>query len=523
MAKGLSRSSLVSLLFCLASPFLVAQANIAQANKEAPPKPPDPSPFFTEKKVAVVVGISDYPADSKFPTLEFASKDAQDLVNALQKQGYQTQLLTDQHALKHSIRTALENARDILNQGRADEKEHGTILFAFSGHGGQKAATTGSGQYLVTYDSAADDPEPGYPLKDIVKLLADSGAAHRMMFIDACRDTTGSSSKSAPVLSSFREASVRELMKSEGLKIFFSTAPGTQSFEDRVSHNGYFTHYLLEGLSGKAATPEGLVTFDSLAKWVSRAMNSDAKVYQTPYWNQSASGDFYVAGRLVNKAALIIGVDQYSGHLLHSAVAGAKQVDAQLNRKGFDTTFLENAKYSEVLAGLSDFAKNMGPKDVALFYFAGEGGIASGKPFLMAADATLPDLAIAGKWEKPPANSVTLADVMDAIRQNHPGPNIFLLDMGMARASSADGMDLPSLKRDRTLVLFSCKPGQDPARTEDGSLFSRTVVSVLGEPNMSAGYAASKIMSTIFDQTNGVEYAIEIPMLTDRVYLTPSQ
>jgi hypothetical protein len=71
-------------------------------------------------------------------------------------------------------------------------------------------------------------------------------------------------------------------------------------------------------------------------------------------------------------------------------------------------------------------------------------------------------------------------------------------------------------------VLFSCKPGQDPVRTEDGSLFSRTVASVLREPNMSAGYAASKIMSAIFDQTNGVEYAIEIPMLTDRVYLTPS-
>jgi hypothetical protein len=40
---------------------------------------------------------------------------------------------------------------------------------------------------------------------------------------------------------------------------------------------------------------------------------------------------------------------------------------------------------------------------------------------------------------------------------------------------------------------------------------------------MSAGYAASKIMSAIYDQTNGVEYAVEIPMLPDRVYLTPSQ
>jgi uncharacterized caspase-like protein len=513
MANRPSRSKASILLF-FASQFLIAQSS----SKELVPKGANPEPFLAEKKIAVVVGISDYPAESGFPKLEYAAKDAQDLAAALQKQGYQTQLLTDYSALRNSIHKALEHARDVLNQGRIDDKEHGTLLFAFSGHGGQKGSGLGSGQYLVTYDSASDDTEPGYPLKEIIKLLTESGAARRMMFIDACRDSTGSLNKGAPVLSSFRE-----YLQAEGMKIFYSTAPGTPSFEDKESHNGYFTHYLLEGLSGKAATPDGLVTFDSLAKWVSRSMKGDAKVFQTPYWNQNASGDFYVAGHLFNKEALVIGIDQYSGHPLNSAIAGAKQVDAQLNLAGFDTTLLENVKFDELQARIAAFAKNMGPKDVALFYFAGEGGIASGKPFLMAADATLPDHAVSGKWERPPANSVTLGDVMDTVRQNHPGPNIYLLDMGIARASSTDPMDLASLKRDHTLVLFSCKPGQDPVRTEDGSLFSRTVVSVLREPNMSAGYAASKIMSAIFDQTNGVEYAIQIPMLPERVYLTPSQ
>lgn len=514
MTNGRARPILAILLFCFASQVLIAQTS----SKAPAPPATSPEPFFTEKKIAVVVGISEYPAESGFPKLEFAAKDAQDLAAALQKQGYQTQVLTDHNALKNSIRKALEHARDVLNQGRVDEKEHGTILFAFSGHGGQKGSAKGSGQYLVTYDSASDDPEPGYPLKEIATLLTNSGAAHRMMFIDACRDSAGSMSKGAPVLTSFRE-----YLQAEGMKVFYSTAPGEPSFEDKESHNGFFTHYLLEGLAGKAATPDGLVTFDSLAKWVSRSMKSDANVYQTPYWNQNASGDFYVAGHLVNKEALVIGIDQYIGHPVHGAVAGAKQVDAQLNLAAFETTLLENATFGDMQTRIAAFARNIGPKDVAVFYFAGEGGIASGKPFLMAADAALPDHAVAGKWEKPPENSITLADVMDIVRNNHPGPNIYLLDMGMARASATDTMDLASLKRDHTLVLFSCKPGQDPARGEDGSLFSRTVVSVLREPNMSAGYAASKIMSAIFDQTNGVEYAIQIPMLPDRVYLTPSQ
>jgi hypothetical protein len=130
---------------------------------------------------------------------------------------------------------------------------------------------------------------------------------------------------------------------------------------------------------------------------------------------------------------------------------------------------------------------------------------------------------VGGKWEKPPEHSITLADVMDKVRQNHPGPNIFLLDMGMMRASPTDTLDLASLRREHTLVLFSGKPGQDPERNEEGSLFSRTFVKVLQEPRMSATNAATKIMSAVFDQSNGVQYVIEIPMLPDRVFLTPSQ
>jgi uncharacterized caspase-like protein len=420
--------------------------------------------------------------------------------------------------MRSSIRKALQQAHDLLNQGAVGKNGQGTILFMFSGHGGQKGTGLAAREYLVTFDSSADDPEPGYPLREIAEALNDSGAARKMMFIDACRDLTASASKSAPALSGFRE-----FIQAQGLKTFFSTAPGQQSFEDDKSHNGYFTHYLLEGLAGKAAKPDGLITFDSLATWVSHAMKSDSNVYQVPYWNQSATGDFYLAGQISKKEALVIGIDRYSDHPLHSAIAGAEQVYKQLNVDGFETVLIEDASIDQLQVRLSEFAKNLGPKDVALLYFAGEGGIASGKPFLMAADARIPDHGSAGKWEHIPSNAVTLADVMDLVRRNHPGPNIFLLDMGMARASSADVLDLAALRRQQTLVLFSCKSGQEPARTQDGSLFSRTVVSVLKEPGLSADYAVSRIVTAIYDQTDGVEYAIEIPMLQDRVYLTPAQ
>ncbi len=97
--------------------------------------------YLKEKKVAIVIGISDYPVESGFPKLQFAAKDAQDLAAALEKQGYQVQLLTDQHAMKSSLKRALEQAQvTLLNQSRADSSDGGTMLFAFSGHGGETAA-----------------------------------------------------------------------------------------------------------------------------------------------------------------------------------------------------------------------------------------------------------------------------------------------------------------------------------------------------------------------------------------------
>jgi uncharacterized caspase-like protein len=462
------------------------------------------------------VGISAYPPESGFPPLHFAAKDAEDLATELQKQGYEIHTLTDEHAMKSSIRSALSQAQDELSPNGTGGNA-GTLLFAFSGHGGEKGTGPSLGQFLVTYDASLADSEPGYSLQDVTSALNGSGAARKIMLIDACRDLTPVLSKGAPPLASFST-----LMPAEGIKILFSTAPGQQSYEDVQDQNGYFTHYVLQGIDGQAATPEGLVTFDSLANWVTVTMKAAPDVYQVPYWSQNAEGDFYLAGGLIKKQALVVAIDQYKGNPLHSAIAGAQLVAKQLSLDGFDTKVVQDATAAQMKADVADFGKTLGPQGVALFYFSGEGGIAAGQTFLMASDATLPDNAKGGKWESPPANGVTLASVMDTVTQNHPGPNLYFLDMGLARASSDDSIDLAALRHDHSLVLFSSQSGQDPPRTADGSLFSRTVASVLSERNVSASAAATKIVSDIFSQTNGEDLALELPMLQDRVYLTPS-
>ena len=113
MASGSAKSLLIVLLSLFAAQCARAQG----AAPQAPEKLPDVAPFLKEKKVAIVIGISDYPVESGFPKLQFAAKDAQDLAAALEKQGYQVQLLTDQHKARHTHETALQALIPMLGAG----------------------------------------------------------------------------------------------------------------------------------------------------------------------------------------------------------------------------------------------------------------------------------------------------------------------------------------------------------------------------------------------------------------------
>src|SRR5208283_4452423 len=131
VGTGLLRWAAAVSLLCIA-PLLAAQATPTAAA----PGPPDPTAFVGKKKVAILVGISAYPAESGFPQLHYAAKDAQDFAAELKKQGYDVLVLTDDHAMKTSIRKALAQAQAELNQTQAGGSSGGgTILFAFSGHG----------------------------------------------------------------------------------------------------------------------------------------------------------------------------------------------------------------------------------------------------------------------------------------------------------------------------------------------------------------------------------------------------
>jgi hypothetical protein len=234
--------------------------------------------------IAFLVGIGDYDrALTGLPRLKYPVPDIMSIGGILRGEGYEVSLLIDGQATAGAIKERFKDLSTQLDKGE------GTFLFYFSGHGFR----VGAENYLATYGTTtADLANQGLSLSTIQKLLLDTGARHRMAFVDACRNDPDAKSAASP-------RSFADLQEAEGLRILYSTAPDGVSYEDENLQHGVFSYFLIQGLTGKAANlTDGLITFDDLRDYVTREMKrySIAKGrIQKPYQLGESNGDFLVA------------------------------------------------------------------------------------------------------------------------------------------------------------------------------------------------------------------------------------
>jgi hypothetical protein len=237
--------------------------------------------FQRQGKVAVLVGVGDYPRTSGLSTLRYPSSDVTSVEAALEAQNYTVVSLQDAQATKGGVLQALRNAGEVMERGQ------GTLVFFFSGHGFE----VGGKNYLATYGSnALNLSQTGLALDDVERAMIDTGVARRVMWVDACRNTPGKSADQARTFAAFQAAA--------GTRILFSTKAGRVSYENDDLRQGVFTHFLLEGLRGQAAGADGLVTFRDLADYVEGSVPSyslQRGQVQVPYDAGEAAGDFLIA------------------------------------------------------------------------------------------------------------------------------------------------------------------------------------------------------------------------------------
>ena len=500
--------------FVLTSATALAQ----DSDKAAIAKSKDnPAAFLKERKLALIVGIDNYPDESGLSPLRYAAKDATDLGATLKAQGYETDVLVNERVMGNVLLKHLEQMI-----ARADDGS-GTIIFAFSGHGGQM----GDDQYLALMQSSANDlAATGISVKRIIKMLSDAKAPRKMMFLDACRNVTspGAKDASAPV------AAFERLQASRGLTLLNSTGPGTRSWEDAALGHGVFTNYLLEGLNGKAAGPDGLITFDRLTEYVT-GMVRERRPGQVPYVGGGgdgvqAVGDFYIAGqpkKLGLRRALIIGNDTYPNHPLKSAVSDARTLSHALQNLGFEVTAVENVTNQQIASAVLSLREKLAEDDVALLYYSGAGGMQDGDPLMFGVDSNVHQEQLRGQVAisrsavvaNRQIDALPLTKVLDLLHVPRKGPTLFVLDMCLTSANGpTQQLAMQKLAKENTLFFFAAQPGSVALETSEGGLFSRSLVRALAQEGLSAQQLYTKVVMGVSKDASDLG-ALQFPSIVD--------
>jgi hypothetical protein len=274
---------------CLASFFLLHAAQTGNAKRVVPINAAQASEFKASDSVgvAILVGVGKYPPFSHLGQLRYPGADVESTAAALKAQRYSVVTLKDSDATRESVLNAISEAGGAM----ADElKAHKslTIIFFFSGHG---FAVNGD-NYLATFDAGIKNlASSGLRVKDVEQALIRTGAARRVLWIDACRNEPGSKGVD-------ESRSLVTLRAAAGTRALLSTEAGHMSYEDDGLKQGVFTYYLVKGLRGAAAKSDGLVTFQDLAAYVTSNVKQRSLAngnLQIPYEAGESSGDFLLA------------------------------------------------------------------------------------------------------------------------------------------------------------------------------------------------------------------------------------
>lgn len=226
---------------------------------------------------AVIIGINEYSDRNNLPTLSFAEKDAEDIVNVLTDpttgsfDRRNVSLLLGKDATTRRIEKTLYTS---IVKGKKDSD---IVLVYFSGHGflagdGQKSFL---GSYDVSILQLLSNPNEGLRMDYLHDEIFMQTKAQKVLFVlDACH-----SGAFAPDIKGGESG---ELLGSQffsggqGRVALVSSPRGISSRESADLKNGVFTHYLLRGLRGEAVEQNtGEVTLDSLMAYVRRQVPSN--------------------------------------------------------------------------------------------------------------------------------------------------------------------------------------------------------------------------------------------------------
>ena len=233
---------------------------------------PKAESVFGRDRHAVVVGVNDY-ADEGIPDLRMAEADAKAVHQVLTDPSIggvpaeQATLLLGMHATTREVRRALARLRALPKRA--------TVFVYFSGHGMTEA---GDG-YWITQDAEVNDlAATCLSDTELRKFLGDIVAERLLVMIDACfaAATINGQQNAAKGLDDL-------LLKFTGKGHAFLSASGDgeQALEANDLKHSVFTHFLLQGLRGKAdEDADGVVVLPELTNYLDAHVADEARKRQ---------------------------------------------------------------------------------------------------------------------------------------------------------------------------------------------------------------------------------------------------
>jgi len=224
------------------------------------------SPNHSGTTHALLIGIAAY---RNLHSLSRTTTDARDLHDLLAQSGYPAAnlaLLLDEQGTKAAISDRLDW---LARRAGSDD----TVVIFFSGHGAQRIGGFEPGEYLCPveadwYNLRATAISDG----ELTTALRAIRAGRVAVFLDACHSGGVGEPKDAAlqVKAGLSEAAYARLAEGRGRAVIASCRPDEASWELASMRNGLFTHYLLDGLRGAVADPDGAVGILDLFKHVSQ-------------------------------------------------------------------------------------------------------------------------------------------------------------------------------------------------------------------------------------------------------------
>jgi uncharacterized caspase-like protein len=288
----------------------------------------------------------------------------------------------------------------------ADQVKHGVFTYVLlDGLKGEAANKRGE----ITWGNLTAHCQSEVPLK-LEELIPDLTTVQRPHLLNNLVSNPIlfqmiSSDTARPAMISTRPADARPADQGAdaGVLLFHSCSPGEVTFEDEAFKHGIFTHFLLEGLRGKAVDASGAITWSSLFQFarVETLRHVEAKHgrRQAP---QLLGGDdelkldfsFRKAGDLQKCRFLLIGISKYpNGFDLAFTAQDATELAETLGGAGAKTRVLTTETLRQpILDAIGQAASECRADETLVVYFSSQGCQVDGKSYVIPSDGVRGDV-----------------------------------------------------------------------------------------------------------------------------------